>query len=70
MMKNIKLVFAVIAIVLVLIIIFQNTQQVETRLLFFTFSMPNAVLIAVTFAIGLVVGWLLAITARWKKKSK
>ena len=43
---------------LILIIIFQNTQTVETRLLFMTLSMPRALLLIITFVAGFASGTL------------
>jgi hypothetical protein len=48
MMKRLRtLVFALVA-VLVIIVVLQNTQSVETRILLVTLSMPRAVLLFVT----------------------
>ncbi len=42
--------------VLTIIVVVQNTQAVETKLLFMTLTMPRAVLLLVTLLIGFVLG--------------
>lgn len=58
-MKNLKIVLVAIVAVLTLVVVLQNTAQVETRLLFVTVTMPRAILLAVTLLIGFVIGLLL-----------
>jgi uncharacterized integral membrane protein len=50
---------AVIALVVVVVAL-QNTQAVETKLLFFTVTMPNAALLFGTLVIGFAIGVLTA----------
>ncbi len=57
-MERTKLIFMVILGILGLIIILQNTEPVETRILFATLKMPRAILLFGTFAIGFAVGVL------------
>lgn len=45
---------------LFLIIILQNTQMVETTILFARISMPRALLLIITFLAGVVTGLILA----------
>lgn len=45
---------------LVLIVVLQNTQAVETHLLFLTLTMPNAALLFGTLIIGFAIGVLTA----------
>ena len=66
-MKRIKLIGALTAILLIVIVILQNTQPVETRLLFFTVTMPNAVLIGLTLLIGVAAGMIIALTLSGKR---
>ena len=54
--KKIKIWAAVIAAVLAIIIILQNTASVETKFLFVKVVMPRAVLLIVTLLIGVVMG--------------
>jgi len=39
-----------------LVVIFQNTQEVETRVLFWTFGLPRAALLAATLLAGFAGG--------------
>ncbi len=57
-MSHWKLVAIAIVVILAIVVVMQNTQSVETRLLFVTVEMPRAVLLFVTLAIGFVVGVL------------
>jgi uncharacterized integral membrane protein len=59
--ENSKSIVAVLLAVLGLIIIFQNTETVETKLLWITISMPRAALLAVTFALGSLSGILFSL---------
>jgi len=53
---------------LVLIVVLQNTESVDTRLLFATVSMPLAALLFTTLLIGYGLG-LLTLTLRAKKSA-
>jgi len=55
-MKKAKVTIAVVISLLTLILILQNTQAVETKLLFMTVTMPRALLLLVTFVIGFAAG--------------
>ncbi len=68
-MKRFRLIFAAIITVLVLIVVLQNTESVETKLLFMSFSMPRALLLFVTFLCGGVTGLLFAVQL-WGRKGK
>lgn len=59
-MVKLKLFAAFLLIVLVLVVIVQNTAPVETRLLFVTITMPRAALLAITMLIGVATGMLVA----------
>lgn len=50
-----KILFAAIA-VLVVIVIFQNTESVQTKILFVSISMPRILLLFATLAVGFVLG--------------
>lgn len=57
--RDLKVVKALVIlglVVLLVIIIFQNTEAVETRLLFVTVTMPRALLLFVHLALGYVLG--------------
>ena len=49
---------AIVAAVLLIIVILQNTAEVNTEILFFDVPMPHAVLLFTTAALGFVVGVL------------
>ena len=61
MLNKIKL-FAVFGLlVLMLIVILQNSESVETKFLFATVTMPRAALLALTLLIGHGTGILMAL---------
>ncbi|MFH1999497.1 MAG: LapA family protein [Planctomycetota bacterium] len=55
-MKQVKIILAIVLVVLGLIIVLQNTASVETELLFVKVTMPKAVLLFITLAIGFASG--------------
>ena len=55
-MVKAKLIAALVIVSLVLIVVLQNTQPVETKILFVTLTMPRAALLAITMLIGIGVG--------------
>ncbi len=61
-MRRLKLWGGLIAIVILLIVIMQNTESVETSILFWRFSMPRALLLLLASLLGLIVGLLIAAT--------
>jgi uncharacterized integral membrane protein len=59
-MNKLKVVaIAVIAVVAVIVVV-QNTQAVETKLLFLTLTLPNAALLFGTLVMGFAIGVLTA----------
>lgn len=66
-MEKLKLIGALIGVVLLIIVILQNTEDVDTRILFVTISMPRALLIFISALIGAAVG-MVAGTILNKKK--
>lgn len=58
--STVKIVGVVVIALVVVVVVFQNTQSVETTLLFFTVTMPNAALLFGTLIIGFAVGVLTA----------
>ncbi len=69
-MKATKSITAAILLVLVIIIVFQNTEVVETRLLFATLSMPRALLLGLTLLIGVVIGLILGTKLQGRPKGE
>lgn len=66
-MEKLRLIGALIGVVLLIIVILQNTEDVDTRILFVTISMPRALLIFISALIGAGVG-MVAGTILSKKK--
>ena len=54
--------------VLVVIVVLQNTEAVETQLLFATVTMPRAVLLLTTALIGFALGILTSLV--WMRKQE
>lgn len=67
-MKKARNIIAIVLAILVIIVVLQNTESVKTELLFATVTMPRALLLFVTLAIGGVCG--LVIGHRWAKSEK
>jgi len=59
-MNTLKVVAAAILVLVVVIMVLQNTQAVETKLLFLTVTLPNAALLFGTLIIGFAIGVLTA----------
>ena len=57
-MKKVRLIVTLVLAVLVVIVVLQNTEAVETQLLFATVTMPRAVLLLITALIGFSLGIL------------
>jgi uncharacterized integral membrane protein len=55
-MKKIKLIAIIVISVLAFIIFLQNTESVETKILFMKVAMPRAILLISTFLVGFVAG--------------
>ena len=58
--SKLKVVIIAVITLLVVIVVLQNTQAVETNLLFLTVTMPNAALLFGTLIIGFAIGVLTA----------
>ena len=69
---NIKIWATVVSAVVVVIVVLQNTDVVDTKILFVTLSMPQAVLLFGTLVIGFLFGLLmrLRLSRTEKKKAK
>jgi len=68
-MNKARKIIIVLLVVLTVIVILQNTQAVDTKLLFLTVTMPRALLLMVTFLCGLAMGYVLS-DFRFKKTKK
>jgi uncharacterized integral membrane protein len=60
-MKKVKLWTALVLIVLILVVVFQNRDPVATRFLFATIIMPRAALLTITLLIGVAIGILVSL---------
>lgn len=69
-MTRAKLIVVLGLVLLVLIVVFQNTQQVETKFLFLTVTMPRAALLAITLLVGVAIGMLVAVGLAAKRPGK
>jgi putative membrane protein len=67
-MERFKLVSIAVLVLLGVIIILQNTQPVETRILFMTITMPRAILLMGTTLIGFALGVLVSFLFQKKEK--
>lgn len=68
MMSKVKILVAALLALLVLIVVLQNTETVETRILFVSIEMPRAALLFGTLVVGFAIGVLTA--GRIVSKSK
>lgn len=66
-MTKAKLIGVITIIVVALLVILQNRQPVETRFLFITITMPNAVLLGLTLLVGVVTGGLIVMIMLGKR---
>jgi uncharacterized integral membrane protein len=64
--EKVKLIGAIVLGVLALVVMVQNRATVETEILFFSFRMPRAILLLLTFVLGVAAGWLLA----WRRSHR
>ena len=69
-MERFKLISIGVLVVLGIIIILQNTQPVETKILFMTITMPRAILLLVTTLIGFALGVLVSFFFQRKKDQR
>jgi uncharacterized integral membrane protein len=57
-------------VILFFVFLFQNLANVTVNFLFFTMSMPRALLLIITLAIGVLIGILMPVGLRKSKKIK
>ena len=67
MSNKITIIAAAVTALLVLIIVLQNTEAVDTKLLLVTVTMPRAALLFGTMIVGFVLGM---ITCSWMTRTK
>ncbi|MEO0482646.1 MAG: lipopolysaccharide assembly protein LapA domain-containing protein [Planctomycetota bacterium] len=68
-MSRAKLIAIGVVVALVLVIVFQNMQSVETRLLFVSVTMPRALLLLVVFALGFLTGLIARVVRKTEPKT-
>ena len=66
-MKRVKIIGILVLALSVGIVVLQNTESVQTKILFFTFTMPRAVLLFLTVLIGFIIGVLSSLLVSRKK---
>jgi uncharacterized integral membrane protein len=69
-MSTFKSALAIAVPVLLAIIIFQNTDPVRIRFLFWAFSVPQIILITITALLGITLGYLLASYQQMRLRQK
>ena len=70
-MKNVKIILIILILSLVVVVSIQNKQEVETKILFTTITMPHVLLLLSTLTLGFFVGLTTASIFRRKSgKSK
>jgi len=67
-MKKFKLVAIIVLVVFTIIIFLQNTEPAQARILLLKVEMSRALLLMLTFALGLVTGILVATNVLRKKR--
>jgi len=68
-MRKVKLIAIVVLLVFTIIIFLQNTEPMEARILLLKVQMSRVLMLMLTFALGLVMGILIA-TGVLRKKRK
>lgn len=68
--RKIKLIAAGIIVILLAIVIFQNSADIKVKILMASIEMPLALLLFLTFAIGATAGWVITLTRSKTSKSK
>jgi len=68
--KRPRVVLGVVLAALAIVIVMQNTEEVSTRILFFTVTMPRAVLLFVTLLVGFILGMVVATRLDRSSKTK
>ena len=72
-MNRLKWIFLAVVLIFCLIMIFQNSESTEVRMLTMSFQLPQAALLLITLAIGFILGLLTPTfwkMASWRTKSR
>ena len=59
-MKNIKIVLITVVVSLSVVVALQNTQQVETKFLFTSITMPRVLFLLSALTLGFIIGFITA----------
>ena len=70
MMQKVKIAAIALLALLVLIVVLQNTESVETKILFFSVTMPRAALLFGALVVGFIIGVFTAGKVLAKVKEK
>jgi len=65
-----KIIAVLVFVLLVLIVILQNTEEVETKLFFVTMNMPRALLLFINLLIGYLLGIVTMIVLKRRSSNK
>lgn len=68
-MRNWKIALSALLSVLLLVLILQNTEPVETRFLMITLIMPRAALLLLTGLVGFTIGLLVSLRLGSKRRA-
>jgi uncharacterized integral membrane protein len=69
-MVKVKTVAIIVLALLALVLVVQNTETIETRLLFFTLRMPRAALLLITLAVGFSLGVIVSLVLSGRRAGK
>ena len=67
-MQKVKVLLLAVVALLIIVVVLQNTQAVETRILFITVTMPRVVLLLVTLLVGFVLGLVTPFSLAGRKR--
>jgi len=70
MKGKLKIVGVIVLAIVIIVLVLQNTETVRTKIFFVTIEMPRAVLLFVTWLVGVAVGLLLALPKVGKKEKE
>jgi uncharacterized integral membrane protein len=66
-MRRAKMIGILVLALFIGIVVLQNTERVQTHIIFFTITMPRAVLLFLTALIGFIIGVLSSLLMGRKK---
>ena len=67
LVTKVKIAGVLLILILATVVILQNTESVETKILFMELKMPLAMLFLLCFLLGAGVGFFLAFLRPWRK---